>query len=246
MKKIIVLFTIIVTQCLNGAEPDNSSNRLSDEIKRAHRDRPDILFMLLPPSRDSKAYKPNASIGDKQFTPFGLEIKNKTGKPIWVTVANEAINTRKTSYVEEVSSNDPLKPNAYIGIPEKPLKIYKIPHGQSGAFAIDTAYNSAIAIWKEHPADEVLLRRNYDLANRQQIWLFQPDPALIIQTKESAQGKTVYITIDKLASGGARPQTGPSMGLSGRTDTGLKLDSKKNVSKEDLLYIVKYSNNDEE
>lgn len=233
MKKQIIIALLAWFGLSNCAE-----HRLSDEIKKAHSERQDILFMILPPSRDIKVYKPNASPADKQYTPFGLEVKNKTGKSIWVSVANEQINTRKTSYLVEVSSDNPLEPVRFDSIPEKPLKIYRIPAGQSGAFAVDTAYTSAIAFWSEDAASEVLLKRNYDTITKKQIWNFKPTPNLIIQTAESAQGKTVYITLDEVAPGKARPQTGPAMGLSGRTDTGLKLDPKKNVTKEDLLYFV--------
>lgn len=211
---------------------------LDSDIKRAHQEREDLTFMILPSSTTTKFYKPNASIGNQKFTPFGLEIRNKTGKPVWIAVANEEKNTRKTSPLIEVEQNDPLKPVRWIGLPEKPLKINMIPTGESGAFVIDTAFNTAIAIWQaEEPATEVLIERNYDQSPIDQIWFFKPDPDLVIQTGKSDLSKTLYLTLDKVEPRGVRPQRGPNLGLSGRTETGLSLNN--NTDGKNLKYYIK-------
>lgn len=233
MKKQIICALLILMSFAYGAE-NLSNNKGPQHVNGKDQ------FMILPNSRTTKTYKPNASLGDPQYTPFGLEIKNKTGKAIWVAVANAQIHSRQKSVITLSDSDDPLTPSDFKGSFEGDhLTLYLIPNGKSGAFALDTAFTSAIAIWTKHAVDKVLIQHNHKLLDNEGLkWIFYPSPSLVIQTKQSALGKTVYITVDEIAPDKARPQTGPAMGLSGRTDTGLKLDTKKNVTKDDLAFFT--------
>lgn len=186
----------------------------------------DTQFLILPKSSSSKTYRSDASIGDKNYTPFGVELRNKTGSTIWATV----VNKKNHDYRPDSKDNDDFYSKAHD------VAVYEIPQGSNGDFALDMRYITGVALWTENPGDMVQLRRdyNYDAST----WKFEPQPDLTLETTEKSIGKTLYLTIDTLSkTSGVRQQTGTLGGLSGKTETGFNLKENIKDTKELIIKV---------
>lgn len=143
-------------------------------------------------------------------TGIGIEILNKTGKSIWVTVIN-AQGFKGWEY----DFNDPveIKPSGLL---------------EAGSIAFKTNINqkTALAIWQQKP-------KSIEISNNilsQGTWGITPKPDWLYEVE--GEGKTIYVTIDK---NGIRPQTGPRGGNAGKTNSGLSL--KQNITQGNLKKI---------
>ena len=144
-------------------------------------------------------------IGDPQpysKTGYGVEVLNKTGSSIWVTVINaEGLKGADFNY------NDPaeVKANGFF-------------EEGSRAFKTKIDKKTALAIWAKKP-QQIKISKNIISKGT---WEVTPKPDWLV---EFESGKTAYVTVDK---NGVRPQTGPRGGAAGKTNSGLSLE--KNVT----------------
>lgn len=148
-------------------------------------------------------YKDKASFKDTGIT---AEIYNKHVNPVWI-------------FIENISNFKPIKNQ------NKHIQTFKIPADSSGTknrFNFDINKQHVMGVYLK-PVDKVEILESDLPPRRTKLY---PVPFKLYVFKP---GKTVYLTWD---GSNMRPQTGPRLGLSGKTETGLSLS--KNISSGDI------------
>ncbi len=151
-------------------------------------------------------------IGEPQpyaTTGYGVEVLNKTGNSVWVSVIN-ATGLKGVTF----TFNDPVE-----------IKSSGLFEEGSRAFKTDIKQKTALAVWSKKP-QKIDISKNLVSKGT---WAVTPKPDWLI---EFATDKTAYVTVDK---NGVRPQTGPRSGKAGKTNSGLSLN--QNVSNGDITVI---------